>query len=241
MADPQALLERICQHHDRWLGTMELACGPGCATCCTQSVTMTSLEGERLLSFLGQAGREAELATLPWRDHGGGGMLLTTNAFAAACLRGEESEEDASAWNLAPCPFLRDARCTVYPARPFGCRAFVSLHNCAVTGCAEVPPLVVTVNTVFLQLIEHLDQGRPWGGMAAVFAWLIENGSAIGANQALAADKHSSAFAAPLRVAQPLPGLLVPPEEEMAVRAILEPLLQDAVAGSTVAALLGLA
>jgi len=243
-ADHQALLERIYLHHDRWLATLRLACGPGCASCCTQSVTMTSLEGARLLDFLRRAGRENELAALPWTEGAAGKVPLTTNGFAAACLRGEEPEEAEAAaqWDFTPCPFLRGQRCSVYPARPFACRAFVSQQNCAATGSAQVAPQTVTVNTVFLQLVEHLGQGGQWGKMAAVLAWLrreSQGTAELGAENMT--DTPKMELGASLRVAEPLPGLLIPPGEEMAVNAILGPLLRDTIQGRSVAELLGLA
>jgi hypothetical protein len=41
--------------------------------------------------------------------------------------------------------------------RPFGCRCFISEYPCGETGCADIDPFVLSVNTLFLQFIEHVD------------------------------------------------------------------------------------
>ena len=46
------LLHAVYGVYSRWVERFPLACQKGCAACCTQSVTMTSLEGEEVLGFV---------------------------------------------------------------------------------------------------------------------------------------------------------------------------------------------
>jgi hypothetical protein len=70
------------------------------------------------------------------------------------------------------CPLLIDEECSVYEYRPFGCRCFISTVNCAESGSAVVDDFVVTVNNIFMQVIEHTDSGRFSGNLADVLEFL---------------------------------------------------------------------
>ena len=206
------LLLKIYAAYDSWVAGQPAACHAGCATCCTQSVTMSALEGEHLLAFVARQG-----IPVPETMTGQATIaapVTTTNQFAAACLNGEEEKDPSMAgeWNYAPCLFLAAGRCLVYPARPFVCRSFMSTVVCARTGHAVTPPSVVTVNSLFMQIIEHLDQGRYWGLMNALLGWLLTSGS----QRAGEAGNPSG-----LATAQPVPGFLVPPEDQPVVEAVL--------------------
>jgi len=188
-------LLQIYDHFDTWAGDFDFACTRGCATCCTQSVTMTTLEGELIADFI-RTSRPELLPLLDELPRNNPETGTTTNEFAAACLRGEVIGEEAPAWDLAPCVFLQDECCTIYPVRSFMCRSFGSRVRCDPTGTAEIEPLFLTLNTVIMQCIEHLDRGRPWGNMNAVLRSI--------------ADRKEEA---PQCLAQRIPGFLIPPEE----------------------------
>ena len=174
---------------------------------------MTTLEGELIHEYL--SGQRPDLfsllATLPAESQA---PALTTNQFAAACLRGEAMAEPPAVWDLTPCIFLRDGCCVIYPARPFMCRGFGSRVRCDLQGAAEVEPLLLTLNTVIMQCIEHLDQGRPWGNMNLIL-------------RAASAEAEGGHAPAPCdqRLAQPLPGFLLLPEEEAALAGQLRTLV----------------
>ena len=179
------------------LAGLDFACGPGCATCCTRSVTLTTAEGRMIVDFLQQAGRD--LPELP-RDPVPLRPALTGNGFAALCLVGEEvPEESESPWLFEPCFFLKDGLCTIYPVRPFACRCFASIVNCGESTMAESPEWFVTLAIVTNQLLEDLDRGGFWGNLADLLAFL-------GSGQGEAASYR-------LLPNLPLPGLLVIPEE----------------------------
>ncbi len=209
LADDQqgVLLQTIYNAFNEWSGRFSFACHKGCATCCTQSVTMTTLEGQGIRAYLAAQGRIAELAgpaflpSLAERS-----IRLTTNGFVAAHLRGEGVEEPAE-WDLRPCPFLADNACTIYAVRPFGCRLFASLTLCAESGAADMPPGYLTASTILLQYIEHLNQNGRWGTLVEILGGLAGEGRADG-------------FGVPTA---PIPGFLMAPEE----RDVIEPLIDD--------------
>lgn len=207
-------LSAIYALYEQWAGAFAFACRKGCATCCTQSVTMTTLEGELIHEYLTRQRPDLlpRLATLPADSPA---PWATTNQFAAACLRGEDIEEAPACWDLTPCVFLQDGSCTIYPVRSFMCRGFGSRIRCDEQGEAEVEPLFLTLNTVIMQCIEHLDQGRPWGNLNTIL-------------RRIAADKKGKEGKDRTTglVAQPIPGFLLLPEEETALREKVQALLR---------------
>lgn len=223
-------LARISSWYEEWSRGLPLACRRGCSSCCTRSVTMTGLEGAVLREYLEQAGQASLLADLPALATGDARPLSTTNQFAAACLQGIETAGGPECWNLASCPFLVDQACRVYPARPFGCRAFGSLARCDRSGAAEVPSLLLTVNTILLQLIEHLDQGGPWGNMFDVLA-ATRKGE----------DGGQEETRPGLLTCRPCPGFLVLPEEQGEVDHLLARLFREPVESTSLGELLGMA
>jgi Fe-S-cluster containining protein len=202
------LLTALHETFAEWSGRFSFVCRNGCATCCTRSVTMTSLEGEVILAFLAESDRLAELAApafAPAASRLDRMAQCTTNTFVAAHLNGE-SVQEAESWDLRPCPFLREESCSIYPVRPFGCRLFASLDPCAASGVAEMPPGYLAGATTLLQCIEHLDSSGRWGTMVELLAGM-HTGQADGYGEPTA----------------PIPGFLIAPEE----RALVEPLLEE--------------
>lgn len=190
------------------------ACGPGCATCCTRSVTLTTAEGRLILDFLRANGRR--LPELP-RDEVPLRPSLTTNGLAACYLAGQEVADEAeSPWLFEPCFFLRDGLCTVYNVRPFACRSFISTINCGISGMAEAPGWLVSLTIVTNQILENLERGGCWGNLADVLAFLD-----VGAGEEAGLAARSRLLAN-----QPVPGLLVVPEELALVRKYLAKLGQ---------------
>ena len=90
-----------------------LACAPGCAFCCYHPVDITPPEAFAIVTYLQTtltpAAREATYARI---------------AAHADRIRGLSYEEHAQA--RIPCALLVDGRCSVYPCRPFACRAWNS-------------------------------------------------------------------------------------------------------------------
>jgi hypothetical protein len=82
---------------------------------------------------------------------------LSANALAELCAE----DEDLPAENEAPanekCPLLTEDLCSIYASRPFNCRCFISRTPCGEKGFADVDEVVLAVNTLFLQTVEHVD------------------------------------------------------------------------------------
>lgn len=207
-------LSAIFALHEQWAKAFAFACRKGCATCCTQSVTMTTLEGEMIHDHLTRQ-RPDLLPLLAILPGNGPVPAETTNQFAAACLRGEDADADTGSWDFSPCLFLQKECCAIYPARPFMCRGFGSRVCCAEGGEAEVEGLFLSLNTVIMQCIEHLDQGRPWGNMNTILRRIAAN---------CKGEKTQEDASGP--VAQPIPGFLLLPGEEAALREKLRILLR---------------
>lgn len=203
------MFAKIYEIYEKEITRITFACRAGCAACCTQSVTMTTAEGKAILAFLAERGRR--LPPLP--DTSGRALpVCTTNGLAACCLAGREPPpEPESPWFYEPCVFLKDGRCTVYPVRPFGCRSFGSTSCCAEQGVAEVPEWLVGMNTTVNQLMEDLDRPGFWGNMLDVLDFLARAEGCL-----------------PVRLLpnQPLPGLLLGPDEEAIVRPFWERLVR---------------
>ena len=196
MTDPEkskkALLE-IYTRYETWAGQFAFACEKGCATCCTRSVTMTTLEGELIYEYI--MGKPELVPYLDRLPENTPAPATTTNQFALACLQESVLEEESHTWDLNPCIFLRENCCTIYPIRSFMCRSFGSRVKCELTGSAEVDPIFLTLNTIIMQCIEHLDQDRPWGNLNSILRSLTGKG-----------EKTSLK-------SEPIPGFLIPPEE----------------------------
>ncbi len=197
----QKALQKIYDHYRKWAGQFDFACETVCATCCTQSVTMTTLEGVLIYEYI----RTEKPELLPLLDNlpeDSPAPATTTNQFAHACLQGKDIGGESPSWNLNPCLFLHENCCTIYPVRAFMCRSFGSQVKCDESGSAEVEPLFLTLNTVIMQYIEHLDQSRPWGNLNTILRSLTKTG-----RNGLKAGTRSALLA------EPIPGFLIPPDE----------------------------
>ena len=205
-------LRQVLAIYDEFAGTLESACRPGCSRCCTGRVTVTTLEVAALLESLPAAQTERLLRSAGAQSSG---TVLTTNALAGLCAEGREPLE-ADEGPAGICPLLADDRCPIYPLRPFNCRCFVSRTPCDEQDCAEVDEATVTVNTLFLQTIEHLDAGGCTGYLPDVVAALTDPERAWAYRAgALGCAACGLAPNRPLRV------LMAPPEH----RSRLDPLL----------------
>lgn len=212
------LLDRIYQLYDDILASYDLACRKFCSDCCTRNVTLTTLEGYRIVShllfhdlmkFLERSESDVSLPRFQPRT--------TTNQIARLCAAGNDipAEEIDSGWGV--CPLLEDNLCRIYAVRPFGCRCLVSRKKCTETGCAEVDDFLLSVNTVFLQYIEHIDMKGRSGNLTDVLLWMKS-------------EKNRQAYergALPeceLIDNQPIQFLFVPPEHRDRMKPILSAL-----------------
>ncbi len=205
-------LRRVLAIYDEFAGALETACRPGCSRCCTDRVTLTTLEACALLESLPAAQTERLIRSAGARSSG---TVLTTNALAELCAAGREPPE-ADDEAAGACPLLAGDLCPVYALRPFNCRCFVSRAACAEQGYAEVDEATVAVNTLFLQTIEHIDAGGCTGYLPDVVAALTDPEHAHAYREGtLGCADCGLAPNRPLRV------LMVPPE----LRARIDPLV----------------
>ena len=211
-----AVFDRFCAD----LG--DLACRKHCADCCSRHVTMTTIEGLFLFQALDPADREVCLTSLVRAPHAAiFRPRWTTNQIAARCREGLDPPEDAAVHDGSRCPLLSDAACSLYPLRPFGCRCMLSRQPCRVKGYADVDDWILTVNTVFLQTIEHIDRPGCFGNMQDILTALEKDD--------WRADYRAgrSPLGAPgLIPNQAAPVLMVPPEHQERIRPLLAEMQQ---------------
>jgi hypothetical protein len=212
------ILDQIYSIYDRFAASLNLACKKKCDHCCTSGVILTTLEGYKIFDSL-SSNRKADVihkmqtATELKRFR----PQITTNRLAQLCARGGDPPEEINTGDWQDCPLLVDNQCPIYDLRPFGCRCLVSRHNCGEKGFAEIDDFVLSVNTVFLQTIEHVDAGGCSGNLVDVLQTMSagQNRAAYG-NDALHCSSNG------LIPNQPLNVLMIPPEH----RTELEPILQ---------------
>ena len=216
MEHKKQLLHAVYSEYSTWISRFPLACHKGCASCCTQSVTMSSLEGELIFDFLSAQGREKWLLdklarTVPGKSR----SIITTNQFAEACFKHHEVDIDAlGCWDFTPCVFLEDEVCSIYEERPFGCRSFGSLVRCTAGRAAEMAPIHLTVNTVFTQIVEHLSSDNGcWSTMMDILHSLVYKEDMMRKPHVLKA--------------RPVPGFLLEPREMHVVGGLLQKLREQ--------------
>jgi hypothetical protein len=203
-----AALQRIYGIYEEIVADATVACQPGCTHCCTTKVLLTTLEACRLLQITEKSDNRALLRSIravDVADRFRAGM--TTNQLAAACAAGEDPPLDAGDDRYPPCPLLADSLCSIYPLRPFNCRCFVSRSFCGETGLADVDDYIVSVNTVFLQTIEHLDRPGCCGSLPDIVT-ALENG----ARRRAYLSGKPICEAAGLLPNRPITALMVPPQ-----------------------------
>lgn len=213
------LLEKLYGIHARQCARFGLACTRHCASCCTQDVTLTTLEGLQLLRHLdsGQGPDwRTHLVAVPDRYQ----PRMTLNELADRCARNLDVPEEAPGSRNSACPFLTRAPdadlCAVYHARPFGCRAMVSQSICRRGDAARMPEFILTLNTVLLQYIEGLDVPGLSGNLIDVLNFLDAPQNRLNDEQ-----QQVPAHRGSLLKNRPVSVLMVPPEH----RAEMQPVL----------------
>ena len=212
--DKNIIISTVYREYDVWSENKVYVCQKGCASCCTSSVTMTNLEGGLIYDYLVSNKKGYLLDIINKNVHPSAVPQYTTNEFAQCCIEEKEVEENEF-WDMSPCPFLEKNICTIYPVRPFGCRSFVSTQQCDRENPAEISPSTITINSMIMQVLEHIDQGNPWGNMVSVLKGIIES-SGLSENQQQL-ETHNQH----LLISQANPGFLIPPEDRQVAEGFL--------------------
>ena len=220
MTSKIALLDQLYRLFDDFAGKETLACKRQCATCCTCNMTLTTLEGYKIISLL-----DARIkATLVQHLYGAVEQRrfkpqITTNQMARRCMTGQEIPEEVIDPTWGSCPFLSQKECPIYPIRPFGCRCMMSKTICAETGYADIDAFTLTVANLFNQSIEHLDQSGMTGNLIDVLLFFEDKTNLV----AYQSDKMDTA-AEGLIPNSPIPVLMIPPEHRRRVEPLLKAL-----------------
>ncbi|BBO90125.1 YkgJ family cysteine cluster protein [Desulfosarcina ovata] len=213
-----AILERMIGIYDEFLSQFDLACEKYCAHCCSANVTLTTLEGYRIIDHLETNNLIGQLETIARLAHPDRFIpKVSINRMADICARDGDLPEEPMDPEAGPCPVLTDDACPLYAVRPFGCRCMVSARNCATTGFADMDPFILTVNDVFLQHLEHIDAQGYTGNFADVMGFLADpenrqnysSGRLGGAPTGLVAN-------------QPVFVLMIPPEHRKRIQPLLD-------------------
>lgn len=211
------LLDQLYAIYGDFIRRQPLACTKGCSQCCTCNLTVTTLEGEYLRRRLSpeQHGKVIQ-RLVSVADRPRYRPTVTLNGLADICARGGDPPEEENDPDWGACPLLADDLCPLYDLRPFGCRCMVSRHDCRKTGYAEIDPLVLTVNDLFLQHIEHIDAKGYSGNFSDILLFLDQPEA-----QARYGQGQLDAPPENLLANQPLFTLMIPPEHREAVAPIL--------------------
>ncbi|MBF0411380.1 MAG: YkgJ family cysteine cluster protein [Desulfamplus sp.] len=206
-----AILKQLFMLFDRFSDEMNRACAEGCATCCTRNVTLTSLEAKHILDGLNTDEKDTVLTIIANQHHKKRLIPKTTiNELAKLCMAGEEPPEEFGDPLWGECPLLLNQRCMIYDLRPLACRAMISKKRCNVTGFAEMDEYMVTLSNVFMQYLEHIDNGAYFGNLSDML--LLEGDK----------GKYGSSISPEnFLVNKPLEMLMVPPEHRERITAVI--------------------
>jgi len=215
------ILNKIYGLYDDAVRNLDVACKKYCSACCTPNVTMTTLEGYLIANHMisnGQADLFKNIQSKISKNRFK--LQITTNRLADLCMKGDDPQEEEKKYSSKNCPVLKDNLCPIYEVRPFGCRCFISKHDCSKAGCAEVDPYAMTLNTIFMQFIEHIDSMGFSGNFADVLLLMASKENC--GNYKMNTLNYQGADLVPnLKIKV----LMVPPEHRMKVKPVLDALL----------------
>ena len=215
-----SVLVRIYSLYEEFITPYDLACQRGCAACCTCNMTLTTLEGYRILADMDGATRKSLFEKV--RDLSGNKRFqpqMTINTIAQLCKDGEPIPDETIDPSWGACPLLFDNACPIYTLRPFGCRCMVSGIDCRKTGYAQVDDYILTVNNLFLQHIEHIDAHGGTSSLIDILLYFDQPG-----RMETYHNKMTIIENADLALNRSIPVLMVPPEHRTHVQRTLQKL-----------------
>jgi len=215
-----AVLDQIYRVYDDFTGKLDLACQKYCAHCCTCNVTLTTIEGYRIVRHLISNGQSNSFEKLqPALNRKRFQPVVTTNELAELCALEKDLPLESSDPAWGPCPLLKNDECIIYAHRPFGCRCMVSKQNCQEAGYAEMDPLMLTLNNVCLQYIEHIDAHGFTGNLSDVLGVMAKE-----QNRQKYKSRKLKVAGTSLIANRPIKVLMIPPEHRLEAQPILDTL-----------------
>jgi len=213
-------LNQIYDLFDSYAKKQDLACKRQCATCCTCNMTLTTLEGLKIISNLDASQKD----TFMQRIQKAAGQeryqpKISTNQMARICMDGGNIPDEVIDPIWGHCPLLVHQECPIYPLRPFGCRCMMSRRDCSRNGFADMDEFTLTVADLYNQFIEHLDAGGLTGNLIDVLLFLD-----ISENLKTYQEGKPDLSGPGLIRNHPIPVLMIPPEHRLRVAPLLEPL-----------------
>ena len=220
IASKLSVLAQIYEIYDEFTAALDLACKKTCAHCCTNDIALTTLEGYRIIDGLNQTSK-SDLTTAVSSQSKAKRFkpAVTTNQLAELCAKGIDPPEENENSADQACSLLKEKLCSIYPLRPFGCRCMMSRHNCEGKGYAEIDDFILSVNTVFIQTIEHIDAIGCTGNLVDVVAALL-----LPENRLAYENSVLKCTTAGLIRNHPLKILMIPPEHRTKMQPILQAL-----------------
>jgi len=211
------MLDQIYDLFEGFARTQNSVCRRRCATCCTCNVTLTTLEGYRIISDMDASAKTTLLRRI---DRAANRQRfqprLTINQIAYHCMVNQEIPQDINDPSGGPCPLLTHQECLIYRVRPFACRCMMSKTICAQSGYAEMDDAVLTIANLFNQFIEHLDRGGMTGNLIDILLFLAEP-----SNFDIFQSGTTVIEASQLIPNQRIPVVMVPPEHRPRVAPLL--------------------
>jgi len=212
-----AVLNQLYSIYDDFIHGQNVCCKKKCDFCCTRNVTLTTLEGYNIIEYINLNHKRELFVSLKINLQKKRFVpKVTINNIAELVCNGESPPEEEIDSNWGACPLLTRQECPIYPVRPFGCRCLVSQVLCLDKGYAELDPLVLTVNNIFLQTIEHIDNHGLMGNLTDILLFL-EPGEIP--------EKYSENRLKPDKKKiknSSIKFLMIPPEHRLSVKPILE-------------------
>ena len=227
----EKVLLGIYDAFEKWVEE-DIACQKGCATCCTQNVIITAVEGELIHRFIRERKKREWFAAKLQKKAKTRRPEFTTNGFAANCLEGNDVEPDTYG-SGEPCPFLEQNCCSIYEVRPFSCRCFASTAVCRPSVPALIGETYLSASTAVMQVIEHLGQGEFLGNMLDVLLALCGVSENRKYYKLLPASMADQGLANVVK-ALPLPGFLLLEEDMEIVAPLLESIFSTKVGDRTI-------
>jgi Fe-S-cluster containining protein len=215
-----ASLKKIYEIHDQFALEVQSACRSGCVTCCTCNVTATTMEGLLVYDHLISTGQcnqlENIMASWPSARFQ---PKITLNHMVALYARGEEPPDEIHDPSAGGCPLLKEELCSIYPVRPFGCRAMLSASDCSLSGEAQMSSFMLSVNNVIMQYLEAVDQPGGTGNLIDVLRYL-----SVEARHEAYLQEQSIVGSEGLLANRPFPVLMVPPEHRQSIQPLIQSL-----------------